>query len=91
MTNNQTKTLPADHKLELNSRKDLKMTGILEVVSATATEIYAKTECGPIIVTGNNLKVKSLLIDERILEVDGEITKIEYTKGKKNFLQKLFK
>lgn len=80
-----------DHKIELNARKELKMTGVIEVISATTTEIVAKTDCGPIVITGANLKVKSLLIKEKILEADGEIAKIEYTKAKKNFFQKIFK
>ena len=80
-----------DHKLELNARRNLKITGINEVISATTGEIIAKSECGPLTVCGQNLKVKNLLINEKILEVEGEIYKIEYTKPKKNFFSKILK
>mgnify|MGYP004652645657 CR=1 FL=1 len=91
MVANTTLNTTAEHKIELNARKELKMTGVIEVIFATANEIFAKTECGNIKISGNNLKVKSVLIAEKILEAVGEITKIEYTSGKKSFMQKLFK
>ena len=80
-----------EHKLEVNARRNLKITGVNEVVSATTSEIIAKTECGPLSITGQNLKVKSLLINEKILEAEGDIAKIEYAKAKKNFFQKIIK
>ena len=80
-----------EHKLELNARRSLKITGVTEVVSATTTEIIAKTECGPLNITGVGLRVKSLLIAEKILEAEGEIAKIEYAKAKKGFLSKIIK
>ena len=80
-----------DHKLELNARRSLKITGVAEVVSATTTEIIAKTECGPLAITGTGLKVKNLLIGEKILEAEGEIAKIEYAKAKKGFFSKIIK
>lgn len=80
-----------DHKIELNARRNLKITGVLEVISATTTEINAKTECGPLSITGVGLKVKNLLIAEKILDVEGEIAKIEYAKNKKGFFSKLMK
>ena len=80
-----------EHKLELNARRSLKITGVSEVVSATTTEIITKTECGPLIISGTSLRVKSLLIAEKILETEGEIIKIEYSKAKKGFLSKIIK
>lgn len=84
-----TKTI--EHKLELNARRNLKITGVTEVISATASDIHTKTECGPLVVTGQNLKVKNLLIAEKILEIEGEIVKIEYSKAKKGFFSKIIK
>ncbi len=80
-----------EHKLELNARKNLKITGVIEVISATPTEIVTKTDCGPLSITGQNLKVKNLLIAEKILEAEGEIGKIEYSKSKKSFFSKILK
>lgn len=80
-----------EHKLELNARKNLKITGVIDVISATPSEIVAKTDCGPISVTGQNLKVKNLLITEKILEAEGEIGKIEYSKSKRSLFSKILK
>lgn len=80
-----------EHTLTLNHRKEIKMNGCIEVISATPTEILAKTDCGNVSITGNNLKVKNLLINEKSLEAEGEIFKIEYAKAKKSFFQKIFK
>ena len=80
-----------EHKLELNARKNLKISGVIEVISATPTEIIAKTDCGPIFISGQNLKVKNLLISEKIVETEGEVYKIEYSKSKKSFFSKILK
>ncbi len=91
MKNIETNFKPSEHTLELNNRKNLKMNGCVEVISATPTEILAKTECGNVLISGQNLKVKNLLITEKTIEAEGEITKIEYKKSQKNLFQKLFK
>ena len=81
----------SEHKLELYARKDIKVSGVIEVISATPTEIVTKTDCGPLCINGQHLKVKNLLINERILEAEGEIYKIEYSKSKKTLFAKILK
>ena len=65
------------------ARKSLKITGVNEVISATTTEIIAKTECGPLNISGSGLRVKSLLIAEKILEAEGvcKVNIIAHSKG----------
>lgn len=84
-TNNQ------NHTIELYNRKVIKISGILSVESATQTEIVAKSEFGPLVICGLNLKIKKLAIEDKVIEAEGEVTKIEYTKAKKNLFQKVFK
>lgn len=85
------KTNRIEHNLELKNKTDLKISGVTEVLFATPSQIECKTEFGPLLINGADLKVQSLNQDEKYLIACGDISKIEYTKSKKGFINKLFK
>lgn len=66
------------HKLTLNERKNLTMTGVTEVVSFEETAVVLKTALGLLTVQGQALKLKTLSLEGGQVAVDGEISALIY-------------
>ena len=80
------------HKLTLNERKNLTMTGVTEVVSFDDTAVILKTALGTLVVQGKDLKLKTLSLDGGQVAVDGEISALIYEESKPSggVLRRLF-
>lgn len=70
------------HKLTLNERKNLTMTGVTEVVSFDDTAVILKTALGTLVVQGKDLKLKTLSLDGGQVAVDGVISGLIYEESK---------
>ena len=66
------------HKLTLNERKSLTMTGVNEVVSFEETMVILKTALGLLSVQGQELKLKTLSLEGGQVAVDGHISALVY-------------
>ena len=66
------------HKLTLNERKSLTMSGVTEVVSFEETAVVLKTGIGLLTVQGQELKLKTLSLEGGQMEVDGEVSALIY-------------
>ena len=66
------------HKLTLNERKNLTMTGVTEVVRLEENAVVLKTRLGMLTVQGQELKLKTLSLDGGQVAVDGEISALIY-------------
>ncbi len=66
------------HKLILNERKQLTVTGVTEVVSFDETAVIAHTELGTLVVQGKELQLKTLLPEGGQVAVEGNITALIY-------------
>ena len=66
------------HKLTLNERSHLILTGVTEVVSFDDTAVLMKTELGSLAVQGSGLQLKSLSADGGQVAVDGNINSMVY-------------
>ena len=66
------------HKLTLNERKNLTMTGVTEVVSFEETAVVLKTSLGTLWVQGQELKLKTLSLDGGQVAVDGHNSALHY-------------
>ena len=66
------------HKLTLNERKNLTMTGVTEVVSFEDTAVVLKTGLGLLTVQGQELKLKTLSLEGGQVAVDGEVSALIY-------------
>ena len=62
------------HKLTLDERKNLTMTGVTEVVSFDETMVVLRTALGTLEVQGQELQLKTLSIDGGQVAVDGKIS-----------------
>ena len=66
------------HKLTLNERKSLTMTGVTEVVSFDDTAVVLRTSLGTLVVQGNQLQLKTLSLDGGQVAVDGNVSALIY-------------
>ena len=66
------------HKLTLNERKVLTMTGVTEVVSFDEGAVILKTGLGTLIVQGKDLQLKTLSLDGGQVAVDGQVSALIY-------------
>lgn len=80
-----------EHKLVLENRAEMSLTGVLEVVSFTENEISLKTVCGDMLIRGDGLNIGKLNTDTGELAVCGTVASIKYNKPKGGLFEGLFK
>ena len=80
------------HRLTLNERHQLTMTGVTEVVSFDDTAVVLRTELGTLTVHGQQLQLKTLSVDGGQIAVEGSVTAIVYEepRNKTGLLGRLF-
>lgn len=66
------------HKLQLNERHQLTMTGVTEVVSFDDNTVVLQTALGTLIVQGQQLQLKTLSLEGGQVAVDGNISALIY-------------
>ena len=66
------------HKLTLNERKNLTMTGVTEVMSFDESAVVLKTSLGLLTVQGQGLKLKTLSLEGGQVAVDGDVSALVY-------------
>lgn len=80
------------HKLTLNERKALTMTGVTEVVSFDETAVVLHTALGTLEIQGEGLQLKTLSIDGGQVAVDGHICALYYEEPRQSgFWGRIFK
>lgn len=80
------------HKLTLNERKALTMTGVTEVVSFDDTAVILRTELGTLVVQGKDLQLKTLSLDGGQVAVDGTVSAMVYEENQdgRGLMRRLF-
>ena len=66
------------HKLTLNERSSLTMTGVTEVVSFDDSAVILRTSLGNLVIQGSQLKLKTLLPEGGQVVVSGKISALTY-------------
>ena len=66
------------HKLTLQERKILTMTGVAEVISFEESLVVLNTSLGVLTVQGQELKLKTLSLEGGQVAVDGQISALTY-------------
>ena len=74
--------LQLPHKLTLNERKSLTLTGVTEVVSFDENEVVMETSHGLLTVSGDGLHVEKLTLEAGELVIAGRIDAMLYTEGR---------
>ena len=66
------------HKLTLNERKSLTMTGVTEVLRFEDTAVELRTALGTAVIQGQELKLKTLSLEGGQMAVEGHICSVSY-------------
>lgn len=90
-------TISKSHKLSLDNRKRLTMSGIKDVVSFDLTQILLESTQGMIHIKGNDIKVTRLSLENGEVDIDGTVDSITYSEVKaygekgKSIIKRMFK
>ncbi len=71
------------HKLILNGRRTLQLTGVNDVLSFDANEVLLETAQGTLMVRGDELHVNNLSLEKGEVDVDGRIDSLAYSDTQK--------
>ena len=79
--------------VSIYNREKLELTGVVEVLSSSEKEIFAKLDDSIAYITGEKMTITKLLPDESLLVVSGIVNGICYQNkiAKKSFLGRVFK
>lgn len=72
------------HKLTLNERSSLTMTGVTEVVSFDDAAVVLRTSLGTLVVQGRDLQLKTLSLDGGQVAVEGTVASLIYEEPRKS-------
>jgi len=72
------KPTAAKHRLSVEKRETVVITGVLDVISFDEEQVICETDLGVLILRGGNLHVSNLNLDSGLLDVFGEINSITY-------------
>ena len=80
------------HKLALEERGKLTMTGVTEVISFEEDAVVLRTSLGTLIVHGRELQLRTLSLDGGQVAVEGSISALVYEEPKAagGILRRLF-
>lgn len=84
---------PFQHRLELEGREKLTVSGVEDVERFDEASIIMSTCAGTLVVTGENLHIGKLSLDGGELHVDGRIDSVSYEDGVSDqggFFRRLF-
>ena len=73
-------TLP--HKLVLNERTQLAMTGVHEVLNFDENAVVVQTDLGRLLIQGQELKLKTLSPEGGQVRIEGNITAMQYEQSR---------
>ncbi len=92
MASIEDKTLQQPHRLTLDERKNLTVSGVTEVVSFDEAAVILRTARGTLMVRGQDLHLKTLSLDGGQVAVDGMVTALLYEEPRRegNFFSRLF-
>jgi sporulation protein YabP len=71
------------HKLTLNCRKELKLTGVTEVIRFDENTVVLKTSMGLLSIHGRDLQLKNLSLEGSQAAVEGSIAALLYEEPRK--------
>ena len=84
----------SNHKVVVESRKSINLTGIKKIVSFDEEEFFLETTMGSMLIKGKNLEMTELNTAEGIVNIKGHINGYNYFDGKSkenSLFSKLFK
>lgn len=83
----------ASHKIELDPRRAMTATGVVDVPTFTDKAITVRLESENLYITGQGLSVKALDVDTGKLMIEGRITSLKYSEQQSptSLVKRIFK
>lgn len=75
-------TFTSPHKVIISERKQMEITGVVDISAFDESQVYLKTSCGHVRISGKNLHVTSLLPNENKAMIEGTIDSFYYSSRK---------
>ena len=72
------KELQMPHRMTLDQRNKLSVTGVSEVVSFDDTAVVLRTQMGMLVIQGQQLQMKTLSLDGGQVAVEGTVSSLHY-------------
>ncbi len=91
MENNNQNILVKKHKMVCEDRKVLSLTAVEKVESSNENQVVCIISKSPVLITGKQLHVNKLDVEQGIVEITGEVDMIKYHAERKPILKRLFK
>lgn len=88
------KIILPQHKITIENRKDMQITGVVQVVSYDEYKVTLKTDYGRLVISGKNLVAGEINVENGVLKLSGDIDFLQYqaNRGKsEGALGKLFR
>lgn len=79
------------HKLQLNERTSLTMTGVAEVVNFDENTVVLQTSLGLLVIQGQQLQLKNLTLEGGQVAVEGSIRALSYEEPRQTGWRRLFR
>ncbi|MDO4512495.1 MAG: sporulation protein YabP [Lachnospiraceae bacterium] len=85
------------HKLTLSNRKNISVSGVVDVLSFDVNEVLLETDQGMLMVKGTDLHVSRLTLEKGEVDVEGNIDSLTYSENTsygeraEGLLKKLFR
>ena len=85
------------HKVSMNNRRNVSITGVNDVLSFDVKEVLLETELGMLMMKGADLHISRLSLEKGEVDVEGKIDSLPYSehdsfaKKSESLLGKLFK
>ncbi len=70
------------HSVSLTARRDLKITGVLQVISFDDLAVELSTSAGEVDIEGTALNIDALDLDRGYIAISGEVSGINYVSDK---------
>lgn len=92
MVNQKVETI--NHEIHMFNRSKGNVTGVIDVISFDLDEIVLDTSAGLLKIKGDKLHVKTVNLEKKVMEFEGNVSEINYADSKamkrKNVLGRLF-
>lgn len=66
------------HTVYMENRKELKITGVLQVIAYDEYKVVLRTDFGKMTISGRNLEAGQMSTENRTMELSGEVNYIQY-------------
>ena len=68
-----------EHKISLDKRSAMSVSGVLEVISFDDRCVYLKTDCGELNIEGEGLKIGTLDTEKGVVALEGRVDVLYYS------------